>query len=47
MGKSDNNWLYVTSFDIDSTELARHEHYQLTLDGVDTFAEVLYQWGSG
>lgn len=37
---SDNNWLYVTSFDIDSTELARHEHYQLTLDGVDTFAEV-------
>lgn len=37
---NDNNWLYVTSFDIDSTELARHEHYQLTLDGVDTFAEV-------
>lgn len=37
---SDNNWLYTTSFYVDSTELSQHEHYQLTLDGVDTFAEV-------
>lgn len=37
---SDNNWLYTTTFYVDSTQLSRHTHYELTLEGIDTFSEV-------
>ncbi len=34
------DWVYETSFDIDSCDMAGYSHIRLAFDGLDTFAEV-------